>query len=67
MLALIGLQTTGLWVLQSSKEKLKTILMQNFLRTNKVHHGRCARGKLTIFESHILHDTLFAPQILTKL
>ena len=32
--------------------------MQNFLRGNKVHHGRCASGKLTIFESHILHDTV---------
>ena len=40
--------------------------MQNFLRGNKVHHGRCASGKLTIFESHILHDTVY-PQILHTL
>ena len=29
-LALIGLQTTGPWVLKSSQEKLKAMFMQNF-------------------------------------
>ena len=32
------------WVLQTSQEKLKTTLMQNFGGANKVHYGRCASG-----------------------
>ena len=31
-------------VLQPSQEKLKTMLMQNFGRTNKVHYCRCTSG-----------------------
>ena len=31
------------WVLQSSHEKLKTMLKQNLERTNEVYYGRCAK------------------------
>ena len=31
--------------LQSSQEKLETILVQNFLGINKVHYGQCGSGK----------------------
>ena len=34
------------WVLQPSQEKLKTMLMQNFLGVNKVHYGKCGSGVL---------------------
>ena len=32
------------WVLQSSHEKLKTMLKQNLKRANEVYYGRCAKA-----------------------
>ena len=34
------------WVLQSSQEKLKTMVLQNFGGINKVHYGLCENGEL---------------------
>ena len=32
------------WVLQSSHEKLKTVVKQNLKRVNEVYYGRCAKA-----------------------
>ena len=34
------------WVLQSSQEKLKTMVLQNFGGISKVHYGLCENGEL---------------------